>query len=85
MGRKRNENYQGTDQERAAQRKRASRQRQRLAAGKPAVLTPEQQREQDRREDAGVVSSIRAMLVKRGRADLADRMYPQGHRQRGRV
>ena len=82
MGRKRNENYQGTDQERAAQRKRASRQRQRLAAGKPAVLTPAQQREQDRREDAGVVSSIRTMLLRRGTlgAQIAAKLYPDGHR-----
>ena len=67
------------------ERKRSWRAAQRQKQGLPPVLSLDEQREQDRREDAGVVSSIRAMLVKRGRADLADRMYPQGHRQRGRV
>ena len=66
-------------------RKRAHRARIRQAAGLPAVLTPEQQRAADRAADTATISDIRAMLVKRGRADLAEKMYPQGHRQRERV
>ena len=84
MGRKRV--YEGeTEAERSRLRKAAHRARVREAQGLPPVLSLDEQREQDRREDAGGVSSIRAMLVKRGRADLAEKMYPQGHRQRERV
>lgn len=63
-----------------AARKRAHRNKQRLAAGKPLPLTPAEQRAAARRTDAANVADIRAMLIKRGRADLAEKMYPQGLR-----
>jgi hypothetical protein len=63
-----------------AARKAAHRNRQRIAAGKPAVLSAAEQRAADRLTDAANVADIRAMLIRRGRADLAEKMYPQGHR-----
>ena len=63
-----------------AARKAAHRARQRKEAGLAPVISPEQQREIDRVEDAKVVLSIRRMLIARGAVELADRLYPSGHR-----
>jgi hypothetical protein len=63
-----------------AARKAASRQRIRAAEGKPAVLTAAEQRALDRKADAAVVGEIRRILIAKGRTDLADKMYPDGHR-----
>ena len=70
----------GTEAERSRLRKQAHRARVRAANNLPPVLSPAEQRAADRREVAANVADIRNLLIKRGRTDLAEKMYPSGRR-----
>jgi hypothetical protein len=81
MGRPRSDKYIGhTEKQRAFERKRFSRAKKRQEAGLAPVLTATEQRAEDRVQDNALVSSLRAMLIAKGRTDLADKLYPNGHR-----